>query len=160
MTPDEPHASPRSEMDQAIADTVAQVTREEAEAKAAFKRRVRPRRTAGLLLVVLLAANIVGWVVFPPARLDTSDQRTPALVDRDLRLTIANAAGAIDAWRDSTGRLPATLAAAGRADEPLDYAPLDSGTYEIAGADGTLRLTYRSTTPLAAFLEAAGVTPP
>lgn len=154
-----PPDAPRSKED-LVTRAAGIVAAEDAEARAAIARPVRRHRIAVGVLWVLIATNVILWVVFPPPPQDASDQRAPATVEQDLRLAIAGTASDVDAWRtEHGGALPPSFAAAGLHERPFDYRLLDSATFEISGADGDVRLRYVSSMSLQDFL-AARATPP
>lgn len=110
---------------------------------------------------VLFAVNVVAWVVFPPPPLDAGDQRAPDAIQRDLRLAIATTAAEVDGWRAlNSSRLPPTLEAAGMSERAFEYSVVDSVTFDLAGSDGGVRLSYRSSTPLVDFLTAGAAVRP
>ena len=112
-------------------------------------------------LALLVVANVVGWVIIPPPPQDASDQRTPAAVEQDLRLVLSGAAVDVEAWRASHGgTVPATLEVLGLADRGFEYTVVDASTFQLAGRDGAVHLTYRSTTPIAEFLNPGSGTKP
>ena len=103
---------------------------------------------------VLLVANLVVWLVFPPTR-QTQDLRKPAEVERDLRLVVASAASEIEVWRRTHGGgIPKTLTEAGVKDAGLTFRMVDSTMYEIKGTERGAAVTYRSNTAINDFLDA------
>jgi hypothetical protein len=141
----------------AVARAAALVEREDAEAHAAIGKSVRARRGRELALVVMLAANLLAWVVFPPRGADTADPRTPEEVERDLRLTVGGVAEDLEAWREANGgALPTSLDVLAEADSSVAYAKLDSALFELRGTAANVTVTYRSGTPVAEFIAGTG----
>jgi hypothetical protein len=139
--------------DDAVARAAALVEHENAETRAAISRPVRARRGREIALVVLIAANLLGWVVFPPSGPDATDPRTPEAVERDLRLTVGGVAEDIEAWRAANaGRLPASLAALAHVDSAVAYSITDSATFELRSTDAGVTVSYHSRTSVADFI--------
>jgi hypothetical protein len=137
----------------AVARAAALVERENAEARAAIGRPVRARRGREIALVVLIAANFLGWAVFPPSGPDTTDPRTPAAVERDLRLTVGSVAEAIEAWRaGNDGRVPTSLAELVDVDSAVVYSKLDSTAFALRGTEAGVTVSYHSGTSVADFI--------
>lgn len=150
-----PNEPPTSEGERAalIAQVSQQVSREDAEAKAALKRATPTSRRAMLALWALLGANVVAWVVFPPHGPPDADRRSAAQVEADLRLGMGSAAANVESWRaDHGGALPQSLNEASVTDSTFLYSRSDNGTFELRASVGDLSLTYRSSTPLAEFV--------
>ena len=137
----------------ALARAAELVDREDAAAREAIGRPVRHKRRAEIAVGILAVANVFAWLIFPPAGLDATDQRTPAAIERDLRITVATVASDMTAWQgEHGGMLPATLAEAGMTVDGVDYVRVDSTRFELRGADGTVTVSYDSRTPLPDFL--------
>jgi hypothetical protein len=150
---------PGGEKPQGTSSLVAQIVAEQKQQKAeladAMTRKVRRRRLGPVAGVVLVVANVVAWLVFPPVTTPTGDTRSPAEVERDLRLVIASAAGQVEAWRTAhDGRLPPTLSQAGVRDADLSLVNVDGTIYEVRGESRGLKLSYRSNSRIGDFLDA------
>ena len=125
------------------------------ELREAMQRKQKRSRLGPVAAGLLIAANVVAWVIFPPVRETSGDSRTPAEVERDLRTVIASAAGQVESWRRMhDGQLPPSLVQAGVADTGLSYVNVDGTVYEVRGESHGLFLSYRSDTPISDFLDA------
>ncbi len=157
MTGRPPTPDPR---EAALARAADLVEREDAEAREAIARAVPARRRLEFLVAALAVANVFAWLVFPPKAPDASDQRQPAAVESDLRITVTTVATDLEEWRAANGgRLPDSLEQAGLAADGIEYVRLDSVAFEVRGTDGTIRVTYDSRTPVADFLAVSRSTP-
>lgn len=125
------------------------------ELNAALNRKSkRPKLGAGAV-VVLVALNLVAWLLVPPASDSTGDRRSPSEVDRDLRYVVASAASQIDVWRRThNGSLPASLEAAGVTDPGLTFVVVDSLAFEVIGEERGVKVTYHSNVTVSDFLDA------
>lgn len=79
---------------------------------------------------------------------------TPSELDAGVRLKIYLTVQALQAFRDSAGRWPASLDEVGFASEGLAYRRLDT-TFQIVATSGDTPFTYRSGDDLAPFRDAA-----
>jgi len=136
-----------------LLDLVKQRVEETRQARALAL--VRPRRTPlplSLGLVVLFL-GLTGWNLVratnPPA------VYSPQEAEASARFRIYLAAQAVEAYRDSAGVFPTTLAAVGIDDESLSFVPADS-TYMIVAESAPERLSYRRGDDLAPFASAYG----
>lgn len=143
---------------------VKQILEEQKQQKAELNEAIRrptkggARRLAPVAAAVLIIANVLAWVVFPPRKDTTGTLRSPAQVEKDLRLTIASAAAEVEIWRQGhAGQLPPSLGALGVADSGLVLVNVDGTVYEVRGEDRGIHLAYRSNVPLTEFMDA--VTP-
>ncbi len=126
--------------------------REQSEAKG-DQRVVRQRRARRTVLALLpLFVLALGWNL--AAGRKTPVVFTPAELDASTRFRIFLAAQAARAYRDSAGRWPQTLAAAGFAGDGLTYQLVDTG-YVINATSGGVLFTYRSGADLNYFRSAA-----
>ncbi len=138
------------------AQIVADIIRQKAEAAEEIKRAaVQPRRRSRGLLLVVLGALLLGLSAWNLVRSGPEPEPfTPEQHEASLRLQIYLAAQALEAYHDSAGVYPPTLAPIGMDDAELAYVPADS-SYAIVGTAGSVSLTYRKGENLASF--AAGV---
>ncbi|MGH7547324.1 MAG: hypothetical protein ACREMM_04015 [Gemmatimonadales bacterium] len=135
-----------------LIDLVKQRVEETRDARAAaLARPRRARQPLYLLGLVGLFLGLTGWNVVratdPPA------VYSPQEWEASLRFRIYLAAQAVEAYRESTGALPTTLAALGIDDEGFSLVPGDS-TYTIVAQHAPQRLSYRRGDDLAPFASA------
>jgi hypothetical protein len=103
--------------------------------------------------VVLFAASIYlavarpAWFIRPPLPPDP-----PVIQDASVRLTVVREAQRINAYRVTSGRLPASLAEAGAAVAGLTYARINDSVFALSLPIGVDRMTFRSTDSVAVFL--------
>lgn len=139
------------------AQIVADIVREKAEAAAEQRRAAAPprRRSRGLLLGVLAALffGLSGWNLL---RSETPEPFTPEQQEASLRVHVFLTTQALEAYRDSAGVYPPTLAAIDMDAPGLAYVPSES-SYALVAAAGPVRLTYRRGDDLARFAAAVGV---
>lgn len=141
-----------------VEQIVAEQKKQKAEMRDALHRKDKRSKIGPVAAGVLILANLVAWLVFPPVG-NRGQQRTPAQVERNLRLVVASAASQVEVWRQShDGRLPPSLATAGVADSGLTFVNVDGTVYEVRGESHGVKLSYRSNMPVGDFLDAgAGV---
>lgn len=143
----DPLVPPRDDVLAAAAHATAQVAADITEQSEAARREPKRRAWAGPAAVALSLTAIVMWVIFPP-RVDTADPRSPARVERDLKIEMASLAAQIDDWRTEHGALPDSIAETGATSETVQYVKLDATTFELRGSEAGRALTFRSTQPL------------
>jgi len=128
---------------------------QQSEIKAAMTRKSKAPKLGAGALVVLVALNVVAWLVVPPTSNSTGDRRSPGEVDRDLRFVVASAASQVDVWRRThDGSLPASLDVAGVTDPGLTYVVVDSLAFQVRGEDRGVQVTYHSNVTISDFLDA------
>lgn len=141
---------------------VQQIVTEQKEQKAvlqeAMTRRAKRSTLVPVAAVMLVLANVAGWLVFPPTRDTSGDHRTAAEAERDLRLVVASAASNVEVWRRTHGGgLPATLTDAGVRDSGLTFVKVDSTEYEIRAVDRSTKVKYQSNMAIGDFIDAGPV---
>ncbi len=143
-----------------LAKAIVQEQKEQKNALAEAVEKPSARKKWGpIALVVLVVANVVGWLIVPPTSDGRGDRRTPVEIERDLRLVVASAASEVEVWRRlHDNAMPKALGDAGVRDTGLVLVPIDSAVYEIRGKDREIFVTYRSNTTVTDFLDAAPVT--
>ena len=112
----------------------------------------RPRLRAFNAVLALAAA---AWLFLsPPAWLPqrTPDLRSTEQRDLGLRLVLAMEAARVNAYRDTEGKLPESLAVAGGDARNVVYAVVDESRYTLSTTDGAQSASYESTTPLATLM--------
>ncbi len=138
-----------------VQQIVTEQKQQKADLQAAINTGGRRANLGPFALIVLILANVVGWLVIPPKGDTGGDGRNPAQVERDLRLVIAAAASNIEVWRSVNGGvLPNSLSDAGVTDPGLSYVKVDSLVYEVRGEDRGATLQYRSNVAIGDFLDA------
>ncbi len=137
-----------------VAQIVADQKKQKEELRTAMQRKEKRSKLGPIAAAVLIAANVVAWLVFPPVS-GGGDRRKPGEVERDLRLVVASAASQVEIWRQAhEGRMPPTLATAGVTDSGLSLVNVDGTVYEVRGESHGIKLSYRSNTALTDFLDA------
>lgn len=115
-----------------------------------------PRRphAVTILSMVVLAATLVWFIVTQPEFLVQRGPapESPALSEASLRLAMAMQYGRIAAFRDSAGRLPATVGEAGPAIDGIRYERLNDSLFTIAGDNNGVSLALSSTDSVRAFV--------
>ncbi len=139
------------------AQIVADIIRQKAEAAEEIKRAAaQPRRRSPILLLPVLVAVFLGSSAWNLLRTRTEPESfTPEQLEASLRFQMYLAAQALEAYRDSAGEYPATLAAIGMDDAGLAYVPAES-IYAIVGTVGSVHLTYRKGENLALLTVGVG----
>lgn len=147
-------ADTRSLVQQIVADQKQQ----KSDLQQAMTRTAKRSAVVPVAAVLLVLANVAGWLIFPPAHDTSGDHRTAAEAERDLRLVVASAASNVEVWRRTHGGgIPVTLADAGVRDTGLVLVSIDSATYEIRGTDRAAKVRYRSNVAIGDFLDAGPV---
>jgi hypothetical protein len=119
-----------------------------------------PRRRAAAvrpftLFCLLVLAGLGGWLyVGRPAWVFARGipAQSPAVREASLRLAMSLQYDRIERFRDSTGRLPATLAETGPSLGDLTYTTTQFGDFVLEGNDSLIHLTLRSGDSLPAFV--------
>jgi hypothetical protein len=140
-------------------DLVSQLLAEILRQKAAedLRRAPPPRRRSGGLLLSVLGALFLGLSAWSLVRGDPNPEPfTPEQQDASLRLQVYLAVQALEAYRDSAGVYPPTLAAVDAEDAALVYLPSDS-SYTIVAAAGPVHLTYHQGDDLVRLTDGVGV---
>jgi hypothetical protein len=123
--------------------------RQTAEAAQTVRRRRTTRLTAmGVLLAVLLvlAFRPPAWILPPPPPVPTAAER-----EASVRFSIFLQAQQVDHFRNTRGRLPATLSEAGTPIPGIQYLVQSATSYQLRSiADNSI--AYNSTDSLHAFL--------
>ena len=106
-----------------------------------------------------LAVAAAAWLLLsPPAWLpqNTPDLRSSEQRELGLRVVLAIEASRVNAYRDTEGRLPESLAVAGGDARSVRYIVIDDTRYTLSASDGPASATYDSTTPLNTLLGGRG----
>lgn len=108
---------------------------------------VRPRRS-WLPYLIPATVILIGLSIWNPGRRrEAAVEQSPIQEKAAQVLTLEVGKQLVEAFRDSTGRLPTTLAEATPLPLGLEYTPHENGTYRlVAGAEGN-RVVYRSDGP-------------
>lgn len=118
----------------------------------AAARQRRFRLAFAILLPIFL--GLAGWnltVGNKPPTVFTQEE-----IDAGVRFKVFLAVQALQAYRDSTGQWPASLAAVGFANEGLTYEQVDT-SFAITALSGDLPFTYHSGDDLSFFRDAPQV---
>lgn len=130
---------------------VAEILRREAEVgETAPPFAARPRRPVLVMLIGFMLAVTV-WNVVVNTR--PPQVFTPAQVEASTRFRIYLLAQDIEAYRDSTGRLPVGLDVLGQGQDGVTYVT-EGSAYYLTAFVGTERIRYRSGDDLAPFASA------
>jgi hypothetical protein len=109
-----------------------------------------------------LAVAVALWLFFaPPDWLPQTakDERSREQRELGLRIVLAAEASRVNAYRDTQGRLPASLAEAGGDARSVRYVVTGEGQFTLSASDGAASLSYESSQPLGALLSATGGKP-
>lgn len=108
-----------------------------------------PRKGRSWLPYLIPATVVlVGLSLWDPGRQQPPGERQAALQANAAQvLSLEVGIGLVEAYRDSTGRLPATLADATPLPLGLEYTPHANGTYRLAAGPQGDRVVYRSDGP-------------
>jgi hypothetical protein len=152
------HTQTAPKSKKALLDAFDSVLKTQAEEREAERqaREQRARRFSRPLLVmcavIILFAGTYLYVerpewVFPLA----PTPQSLAVREAGLRISMANAAQHVERFRGRTGRLPATLAAAGAHSEGLRYLPGQT-SYQVEGDLNGRKLVFVAGESMAAFV--------
>src|SRR5688572_19432386 len=140
-----------------VSQLLAEIMRQREQAAEDLRRAPPPRRRSGGLLLGVLGALFLGLSAWNLVRGDRNAQPfTPEQQDASLRLQVYLAVQALEAYRDSAGLYPPTLAAVDADQAGLIYLPSDS-SYTIVAAAGRVHLTYHEGDDLVRLTDGVGV---
>jgi len=157
--PPEKHRLSRPDMAaQLVADIIQQkvteIKQERAEAQQTVQR--KKRRSVFWYFAGLLPL-LVGLTVWNLSRRgDVPQVFTPEELDASVRVRMFLAAQAVQAYRDSLGRWPSSLAVVGMGDAGLVYERMDS-IFTVTDTTGGVPLIYHAGESLAPFANAYAV---
>jgi hypothetical protein len=131
-----------------IQQKVMEIKQERAEIQETFKRK---KRHAVFWYLAGLLPLLLGLTIWNLSRRgDMPEVFTPEELDASVRFKVFLAAQAVQAYRDSLGRWPASLAAVGMGDEGLVYQRIDS-IFTVTDTSGSVPLVYHAGESLAPF---------
>ncbi|MBI1968159.1 MAG: hypothetical protein HYS40_09225 [Gemmatimonadetes bacterium] len=139
---------------QLVADILKQKVEEVKQDKVERQRAVlRKRRRSKLWYSLALLPLFLGLTIWNLTRASTQPTVfTPEELDASLRFKMFLAAQAVQAYRDSAGTWPSSLAVVGMEDAALVYQLADT-SYTIADTSGGVPLVYHSGETLAPFAD-------
>jgi len=144
----------KSSVGSLVSQIVADQKEQKQTLKAAMERSDKRSNLGPIALGLLIVLNVAAWAVFPPKGETGGDSRSPAEIERDLRIIIASAATDVDVWRRlNENRMPRSLAEAKVRDSTLRFSLIDSVVYEIRSEHRGVTLAYRSNMAVTDFLE-------
>ena len=137
-----------------IQQKVAAVKQERAEQQQLVQRK---KRHSALWYFAGLLPLLLGLTIWNLSRRgEVPEVFTPEELDASVRVRIFLAAQAVQAYRDSLGRWPASLAAVGMGDGGLVYQRTDS-IFTVTDTSGGVPLVYHAGESLAPFANAYAV---
>jgi hypothetical protein len=150
-------ASPQK---QALLEAFDSVLKKQAEDREAEQREAAARRRArngvrpAIVALALVAIALCGYlyVARPEWLFPSNTTEAVAIKEASLRIGMANAAQHIERYRQSTGRVPRTLAEAGTQPAGMAYERVDSAGWRLVGSHAGIELTLGSDEPLPRFL--------
>lgn len=142
----------------ALADVLRDQSERQHRRKAAPTKPARAGTPVQTWGVVAALAGLTAWVwISPPGFVQPAPPPEPSApaLEAGLRMELYFIVRRLLAYRDSTGRLPATLAPV--LDDPgetedLLYEVMDGGMFFLAGVRGESTISYRSDRPLTDLL--------
>lgn len=143
---------------QLVADIIKQKVEEVKQEKVERQQAVlRKKRRSKMWYFLGLLPVLLGLTIWNLAK--SGEQPvvfTPEELDAGIRFKIYLAAQAVQAYRDSVGRWPRTLAPVGMADQGLVYEVVDS-SYTISDTSGGVPLVYHGGENISLFANAYAV---
>lgn len=154
-SPSDPRRSSEPSRDE-VADLIRSI--EESELARPSRAPLRPKRGVSPVWYALILLAIVGnaylWLA-RPAWVSGGSEVGAGTVDEEgrLRYQVYVQAARIEAYRRAQGQLPGTQDELGGVPEGIRYERTGPESWELTGASGDLRVTFRSSDEMEGFLQ-------